>query len=121
MQKLSSTKVAEVLTQVGPTLRALSSKNEKLAEENTQLKEKLAAHEKRARAEKLASEMERKQLDLETDHAEKVERLMATDDMDVVEKAVELSAPQIKLAALSDHPGNPSDAKSAFESAILGD
>jgi hypothetical protein len=40
--------------------------------------------------------------------------LMERDDLDVVEKAVEMSAPQMKLAALSDNPGAGNDAVSAF-------
>lgn len=114
MNKLSSTKVAEVLSQVGPTLRALS-------EENTALKEKVAHYERRDRVVKLASQMEEKRLDPETTHEQKIESLMAAPDLEVVEKAVELSAPQIKVAALSDHPGNPSDAASKFEAGIVGD
>jgi hypothetical protein len=39
----------------------------------------------------------------------------------VVEKAIEMSAPQVKLASISDHAGNPSDARSAFEVGILSD
>lgn len=114
MQKLSSTKVAEVLRQVGPTLRGLS-------EENQALKEKLAHYEKRDRVEKIASAMEAKNLNPEASFDEKVEQLMAADDLGVVEKAVELSAPQIKLAALSDDPGNPSDAESMFVAGIVGE
>lgn len=115
MQKLSSTKVAEVIRQVGPTLRALS-------EENQTLKEKLAHYEKRDRVEKIASAMEAKNLDPDTSYNEKVERLMADNtDLGVVEKAIEISAPQIKLAALSDDPGNPSDAASVFAAGIVGD
>ncbi len=106
----------EVLKQVAPALRALS-------EENTALKEKVAFYQKRERVEKLATDMEAKNLDPESTFEQKVERLMSTpeEQVDVVEKAVDLSANQIKLAALSDHPGNPSDAGSAFECAILGD
>jgi len=112
MQKLSSDKVAEVLRQVGPTLRALS-------EENSSLKEKLAFYHKRERVEKLATSMEAKNLNSDTPYAEKVDRLMQSDDLDTYEKAVELSAQQVKLASLSDHPGNASDAASALEQAIL--
>ena len=112
MNKLSSTKVAEVLRQVGPTLRALS-------EENQALKEKVAHYEKRDRAEKIASQMEAKNLDTDSPYAEKVERLMGRDDLDVVEEAIQMSAQQIKLAELSDDPGNSRDATSAFERAIL--
>ena len=114
MNKLSSAKVAEVLSQVGPTLRALS-------EENQSLKEKVAQYQLRDRVEKLASRMEEKHLDPETSYDQKVESLMNADDLGVVEKAVELSAPQIKLAALSDHHGNPSDAADVFAAGIVGD
>jgi hypothetical protein len=113
MNKLAEV-APQILEQVAPTLRALS-------EENTALKEKVAFYQKRERVEKLASDMEAKNLDPETSFQQKVEKLMQTpdDDVEVVEKAVDLSAQQIKLAALSDNPGNPSDATSAFESAIL--
>lgn len=115
MNKLAEM-VPQVLEQVPTVLRALS-------EENTALKEKVAFYQKRERVEKLAASMEQKNLDPETSFEQKVERLMSTPDeeIDVVDKAVDLSAQQVKLAALSDHPGNPSDATSAFESAILGD
>lgn len=113
MNKLSSTKVAEVLSQVGPTLRALSA-------ENQALKEKVAHYEKRDRVEKIASQMQAKNLDPETSYEEKVETLMGSDDLNVVEKAISFSAPQIKLAALSDDPGNSHDAAAAFEAGILG-
>ncbi len=114
MTKLSGAKVAEVLHQVGPALRALS-------EENTALKEKLAFHEKRERVEKLAAVMEAKNLEPELSREEKIERLMGQDDLDVVEKAVDMSAQQVKLASVSDYPGEGTDAKSAFESALIAE
>lgn len=111
--KLSSEQVGGVLRQVGPALRALS-------EENAALKEKLAHHERRERVEKIASTMDAKNLEPELSHDEKVERLMGAGDLDVVEKAVDLSSQQVKLASLSDYPGDGVDAKTAFESAIIG-
>jgi hypothetical protein len=114
MKKISSEDAAATLAQVGPTLRALSA-------ENSDLRTKVAHYEKRDRAEKIASQMEAKQLDPETTHGQKVDTLMDQDNLDVVEQAVEMSAPQIKLASISDHAGNPSDAKSAFEVGILED
>lgn len=112
MQKLSSTKVAEVLLQAPAALRALS-------EENTALKEKLAHYQKMERVTKIASAMQVKNLDPDTDYNEKVASLMDSDNLDVVEKAIELSAPQIKLAHLADHPGNSGDAESAFIAGIV--
>lgn len=112
MKKLSSEEVAATLSQVGPTLRALS-------EENRALKEKVAHFEKRDRVEKIASVMEEKQLDTSSTYEEKIAALMQREDLDVVENAIQMSAPQIKLAEVSDAPGNPSDAQSAFEAGLL--
>lgn len=112
MNKLSSTKVAEVLAQVPVALRAQQA-------EIAELKEKIAHFEKRDRVVKIASAMQTKNLDAETSYEEKVASLMDSDNLDVVEKAIEFSAPQVKLAALSDHPGNPSNAEDAFVAGLL--
>lgn len=120
MNKMSSEKVGQILRQVGPTLRA---QQEKIAEQRTEivdLKEKVAHFERKERVAKLASIMEEKGLDPETSYAEKVASLMAPEtELDVVEKAIDMSAPQVKLASVSDNPGNASDADSAFVAAIL--
>ena len=112
MNKLSSTKVAEVLAQVPIALRAQQ-------QEIAELKEKVATYEKRDRVTKLASAMEAKNLSPDTTLDEKVAALMERDDLDVYEKAINLSAQQIKLAALSDHPGNPSNAEDAFVAGLM--
>lgn len=112
MNKLASTKVAEVLSQVPIALRALS-------QENQELKEKIAQYEKRDRVTKIASAMDAKNLNPDTTFDEKVAALMESNDLDVYEKAIDLAAPQIKLAALSDHPGNPSNAEDAFVAALM--
>lgn len=113
MNKLSSTKVAEVLAQVPVALRALS-------QENQELKEKLAHYQKMDRVTKIASAMQAKNLNPDSSYDEKVAALMQGDeDLDVMEKAIDLSAPQIKLAALSDHPGNPSSAEDAFLAGLM--
>jgi hypothetical protein len=116
MNKIAHTKVAEVLAQVGPTMRALHA-------ENVALIEKVAHYEKVARVQKLASEMQAKNLNPDASFEDKVDSLMTEDDgkLDVIEQAISMSAPQVKLAALSDHPGNSTDAKEAFESLILGE
>lgn len=111
--KVSAQQAAGVLSQVGPTLRALSAENEAL-------KEKVANYERRERAEKLATVMDAKNLEPDLSHDEKVEKLMKQPDLDVVEKAVDMSAQQVKLASVSDFPGESGhDAQTAFESAIL--
>lgn len=112
MNKLSSTKVAEVLAQVPTALRALS-------QENRELKEKVAHYEKVERVTKIASVMQMKNLNPDTSYEEKVAALMDRNDLDVYEKAIDLSAPQIKLASLSDDPGNPSNAEDMFVAGLM--
>jgi microcystin degradation protein MlrC len=115
MEKLSSTKVASILSQVPATLRAQ-------AEEISSLKEKVAFYERRDRAEKIATDMTRKNLDTETPFEQKVASLMdPSTDLTVIEKAIEMSAHQVKVASLSDHPGagGDDDAVARFESTLL--
>lgn len=113
MNKLSSDKVAGILGQVGPALRAQQV-------EITDLKEKVAYYERRDRATKIASDMTRKNLDPETTFEEKVAHLMQPEtNLDVLEQAVSMSAQQVKLASLSDHPGSSLDAAAAFEAGIM--
>jgi hypothetical protein len=120
MQKISSEQASQILGQVGPTLRAQQQKIESQAVMIEEQQEKLAFYQRRERAEKIASQLEAKGLDPDTTYAQKVDGLMSSDkNLDVIEEAVGMSAPQIKLASLSDNPGNASDAKSAFEIAIL--
>lgn len=120
MQKISSEQASQILGQVGPTLRAQQQQIQSLTAEKQELTEKVAFYQKRERAEKIATQLEAKGLDPDTTYTQKVESLMGTDkNLDVIEEAVGMSAPQIKLASLSDNPGNASDAKSAFEIAIL--
>jgi hypothetical protein len=113
MIKLSSEQVQAVAGQAAQALRHLSA-------ENTQLKEKVAFYQRQDRAERIASVMETKNLDSDLTYQEKVAKLMTGGDLDVVEQAVGLAAQQVKLAALSDVPGNATDAASAFEQGILG-
>lgn len=122
MNKISSEQAGQILAQVAPTLRAQQGAIESLTAEKQELTEKVAFYQRRERAEKIATQLEAKGLDPETSFTQKVEGLMSTDkNLDVIEEAVGMSAPQMKLASLSDSPGNPSDAKSSFEAAILSD
>lgn len=114
MEKLSHTEVTGILSQVGPTLRAQQAEIEAL-------REKVATYEKRDRVTKLASEMQAKDLDPDTSLEEKVDRLMESPESDlvVIEKAVGLSAPQLKLAHIADRSGHAADPASEFEAQIL--
>lgn len=93
MEKLSNAQVSQFLKTASGTLRALS-------EENVSLKEKVAFYEKKERAEKIAEAMDQKGLEPDLSLAEKVAGLMKRDDLDIVEEAVSMSAPQMKLASV---------------------
>lgn len=109
-------KLAELVQRVGPALRSL-------AQENRQLKEKVAQLEKKERIVKLASLMEEKNLNLGTTREEKVAQLEQAPDLDVVERAISLAGTQVKFAELEGSGFNASNAATsseAFEYALLG-
>jgi uncharacterized protein YigA (DUF484 family) len=80
---------------------------EKQAEENIELKEKVAQYEKKERAVKLAQEMEEKGMNSHLDFNGKVEALM-DQDLDTVEKAINWSSTTLKVA--STEPGRKDEA-----------
>jgi len=96
--KLSNTQVAQLSKLAADNLRALSEDNTKLRDENTDLKQKVAAFEKRARVEKIAGQMEEKGLNPGSSLQEKIAELMQRDNLDAVEEAVGMAAPQTKVA-----------------------
>jgi len=100
--KISNVQVAQLQKLASTTLRKLAGENKTLRDENGDLKTKVAAFEKRARAEKIASEMESKGLNLGSTFEQKVAELLENDRLDVVEEAVGLAAPQIKLASVHE-------------------
>jgi hypothetical protein len=102
MQKLSGAQVEVMLKTSAACLRALS-------EENQQFREKLAQYQKKERAEALARSMEEKGLNDHLDFPEKVASLMERDDLDLLEKAVDLQAPQMKLASVSEYGSEGED------------
>lgn len=100
--KISNVQVAQLQKLASTTLRKLAGENKSLRDENGELKTKVAAFEKRARAEKIASEMEAKGLNLGSTFEQKVAELLENDRLDVVEEAVGLAAPQMKLASVHE-------------------
>jgi capsular polysaccharide biosynthesis protein len=100
--KISNVQVAQLQKLASHTLRALSEENTTLRKDNSELIEKVASFEKRARAEKIANEMEAKGLNLGTTFEQKVAELLTNDRLDVVEEAVGLAAPQMKLASVHE-------------------
>lgn len=95
MNKHSAAEVGQVMKVAATNLRALS-------EENQDLKQKVAHFEKKARAEKIAHQMEAKGLEPELSIQDKVAGLLKRDDLSVVEEAVGMSAPQMKLASVKE-------------------
>lgn len=95
MNKISHAEAGQMMKLAADSLRALS-------EENQDLKGKLAHYEKKEHAEKVAHLMEEKGIEPELSYQEKVAGLMKRDRLDVVEEAVGLAAPQMKLASVHD-------------------
>lgn len=100
--KLSNVQTSQLAKLASGTLRALSEENVSLRAENEGLKTKVASFEKTTRAEKIAAAMEEKGINPESSFEQKVADIMQRDNLDVVEEAVGLAAPQMKLASLHD-------------------
>lgn len=109
MNKTSSAQAGQMMKLAAENLRALS-------EENQELRQKVAHFEKKERVEKIASKMEEKGLEPELSLQDKIAGLLKRDDLSVVEEAVSMSAPQMKLASVSD-----GDARVAVEGDDSGD
>lgn len=123
MNKISAAQLAEMTKVAAESLRALS-------EENQTLREKVAHYEKRSRVEKIASIMQQKGLESELTYEQKIAGLLQRDDLQVVEEAVGMSAPQMKLASVQDRDNFVSDggadvdsnqAASQFAAALASD
>jgi DNA polymerase I-like protein with 3'-5' exonuclease and polymerase domains len=95
MDKISNQQAAALTKVAASTLRALS-------EENTVLREKVASYERQNRAEKIAAMMEEKGINTDLDYSAKVASIMERDDLTVLEEAVGMSAPQMKLASVHE-------------------
>lgn len=110
MQKISSQDAASLLKQAGAAIRFLTV-------ERNNLREKVAAFEKRGRVEKIARDMEEKGLSSDLDHEQKIAALSNVPNLDVTEEAIKLAAPQGNL--LADLGDQPSGGMSAFEHFIM--
>ena len=95
MNKTAQAQAGQMMKLAAENLRALS-------EENQDLKTKVSHYEKKARVEKIASSMEAKGLEPELSMEDKIAGLLKRDDLSVVEEAISMSAPQMKLASVSD-------------------
>jgi regulator of replication initiation timing len=102
MEKISKAQAGEMMKLAAENLRSLSEENQALTSEVSTLREKVAGFEKRERAEKIAKEMDEKGLEPGASYSEKVAGLMGRDNLDVVEEAIRMAAPQIKVAHIHD-------------------
>lgn len=112
MEKLSAAQVSKMTKLAADALRALSERNQELEAELTHFK-------KKEYAEKIASSMEEKGLDSSLSFEDKVTNLMKREDLHVVEEAVGMTSPQMKLASVIDHGMTVSDEGSHAENSFL--
>ena len=102
MEKISSQDALEVIAEVPGTIRALSA-------ELREAREKIASYERRDQADRIVLQMADR--GFEGSHHEKVAELLEDPerDLDVMEAAVRLDVPQVKLASVGDDPGTGVD------------
>lgn len=129
MDKISSSQVAGIQKLAAASLRALSEENRGLKEKNASLEQEVETYRRKEHAEKLAFQMEEKGIQPEVSHQEKVASLLEREDLDVVSEAINMSAPQLKLASVHEDgspdvsPMGDEDGKAAaqFQMALLAD
>ncbi len=95
MDKISHAQISQAIKTAAASLRTISV-------ENAELKEKVAHYERKERAEGLANQMDDKGLQPELSFQEKVAGLLKRDNLDAVEEAINMSAPQTKLASVHE-------------------
>jgi hypothetical protein len=99
MDKISGAQAQQLLKVAAASVRSLSQANQKLTTECGDLKTKVASYERKEHAEKIASLMEEKGVNAELSFQDKVASLLEGDrDLDVVEEALNLGTPHIKVA-----------------------
>lgn len=102
MDKISAAEVGQMTKLAASALRALSGRNQELESENGELKAKLASYEREKHAEKIAMMMESKGIEPTVSKEEKIAKLLERDDLRVVEEAVTMSSPQMKIASVNE-------------------
>lgn len=117
MDKISNAQAGEMMKMASAKIRAQKTQIDDLTETNSELMGKVAHYAKKEQAERIATQMEEKQLQPELSFQEKVANLMRRDDLSVVEEAVGLSTPQMKLASVASDSESVGDGESAGSSA----
>jgi hypothetical protein len=130
MEKISSRKVAAVLSTVPTMLRSLARERDDLLEKVAALKSKVSEYQRRERVERLAKVAEEKGIDSWGEsREEKVASIEGALEkgrsIDVMEEAVKLSSPRGDLAALTGDEltgegGGSEGSKATLEGYLLG-
>lgn len=130
MEKISSKKVAAVLSTVPNMLRGLAKERDTLLEKVAKLEGRVTEYERRERVERIAKTASERGIDsLGDTHEEKIASIESALErgrsLDVMEEAVKLSAPRGDLAKLTGdeltgEDGASSVAKTQLESYLLG-
>jgi len=130
MEKISSKKVAAVLSTVPGMLRNLAKERDELLEKNASLRARVDEYEHRERVDRIAKTASDRGIDSWGEsHEEKVASIEAAVEkgrsLDVMEEAVKLSSPRGDLAELSGDEltgddGASSQSRTQLESFILG-
>lgn len=102
MNKISAAQAGQMMKMAAENLRALSEENKSVKSENDELREKVAHFEREERIEKIAKAMENKNINSGLSFEEKLASLREHEKLDALEEAVNFSAPQLKLASVSD-------------------
>lgn len=100
MNKISHVQAGQMMKMAAENIRSLSAEKLELATERDELLQKVAGFEREKRVEKVAKAMESKGLNPDLSLDEKIASLRQHEKLEVLEEAVNLSAPQMKLASV---------------------
>lgn len=125
MEKISSQKVAAVLSTVPVMLRNLAQERDDLLTKVASLQQKVEDYERRERVESIAKEAEAKHLHslgetMEEKIAHLEQAVQSGRNIDIIEEAVKLSAKEGSIAQLSIDDKEVGNGASELESYLLG-
>lgn len=102
MSKVSAAQAGQMMKLAAGSLRALSEENKSIKSERDEALQKVAAFEREKHVEKVAKAMHEKGLQPEMTLDEKIASLRQHEKLEVLEQAVNMSAPQMKLASVTE-------------------
>ncbi len=104
INKVGTAQAGQMMKLAAENLRSLSAENTSLRKERDDALQKVAEFEKERHVERVAKAMEAKGLNPELSLDEKIASLRTKENLEVLEEAVSMSAPQMKLASVTgDH------------------